>query len=104
MRANPARYAWNLLKVVTSVSSEPEAELVSARLSEAGIQVISRRSIGGPEWGVSGARDVYVEEHDLDRAREVLRADEGVSEAQLADLSDAAAPQLKDPDKGKPRR
>jgi len=90
--------------VVTSVSSEPEAALVTARLSEAGIQAISQRSIGGPEWGVSGARDVYVEEHDLDRAREVLRADEGVSEDQLADLSDAAAARLKDPDEGKPRR
>jgi hypothetical protein len=104
MRANSARYAWNLLKVITSVSSEPEAALVTARLSEAGIQAISQRSIGGPEWGVSGARDVYVEEHDLDRAREVLRADEGVSEDQLADLSDAAAARLKDPDEGKPRR
>ena len=90
--------------MVTSVSSEPEAALVTARLSEAGIQAISQRSIGGPEWGVSGARDVYVEEHDLDRAREVLRADEGVSEDQLADLSDAAAARLKDPDEGKPRR
>jgi len=70
MRANSARYAWNLFT----------------------------------EWGVSGARDVYVEEHDLDRAREVLRADEGVSEDQLADLSDAAAARLKDPAEGKPRR
>jgi len=104
MRANSARYAWNLFTVVTSVSSEPEAALVTARLSEAGIQAISQRSIGGPEWGVSGARDVYVEEHDLDRAREVLRADEGVSEDQLADLSDAAAARLKDPAEGKPRR
>jgi hypothetical protein len=87
-----------VLKLVTSVGSEPEAELIAARLSEAGIQAISRRSIGGPEWGVSGARDVYVEEHDLDRAREVLRAGEGVSEDQLAELSDAAASQ-KDPDR-----
>jgi hypothetical protein len=103
MRGNPASYAWNLLKVLTSVSSEPEAELVTARLSEAGIQAISQRSIGGPEWGVSGARDVYVEEHDLDRARDALEADEGVSEAELADLSEAAAARLKDPDDGKPR-
>ena len=88
--------------MVTSVSSEPEAALISARLSEAGIQAISQRSIGGPEWGVSGARDVYVEEHDLVRAREVLKTDEGVSEDELADLSEAAPAQFKDPNEGKP--
>src|SRR5207237_4374296 len=104
MQAKAPSYASDVLKVLTSVRSEPEAALVSARLSEAGIQAINQRSIGGPEWGVSGARDVYVEEHDLDRAREVLRADEGVSEDQLADLSDAAAARLKDPAEGKPRR
>jgi len=93
-----------VLKVVTSVSSEPEAALVSTRLSEAGIQAISQRSIGGPEWGVSGARDVYVDEQDLVRAREVLKADEDVSEDELADLSEAAPDPLKDPNEGKPTR
>ena len=90
--------------MLTSVSSEPEAALISARLSEAGVQAISQRSIGGPEWGVSGARDVYVEEHDLVRAREVLKTDEGVSEDELADLSEAAPAQFKDPNEGKPTR
>jgi hypothetical protein len=99
---NARRYPENLLKVLTSVSSEPEAELISARLSEAGIQAIARRSIGGPEWGVSGARDVYVEEHDLVRAREILAADESVSEDELADLSDAAPAELQDPGESKP--
>ncbi|MCW3069996.1 MAG: putative prokaryotic signal transducing protein [Solirubrobacterales bacterium] len=89
-----------MLKVVASVSSEPESELVSARLSEAGIQAIAQRSIGGPEWGYSGARDIYVEEADLSRAREVLKGDEGVSEDELADLSDAARSELKEPDAG----
>jgi len=104
MRGTSARYASGVLKVVTSVRSEPEAALVSARLSEAGIQAISQRSIGGPEWGVSGARDVYVEEQDLVRAREVLKADQGVSEDELADLSDAAPAQPEDTSEGKPKR
>jgi hypothetical protein len=91
-----------VLKVVTSVSSEPEAALISARLSEAGIQAIAQRSIGGPEWGESGARDVYVEEHDLVRAREVLKADEGVSEDELADLSDASHAESTDRSKDDP--
>jgi hypothetical protein len=96
MHAKAPSYASHVLKLLTSVRSEPEAALVSARLSEAGIQAIYQRSIGGPEWGVSGARDVYVEEHDLVRARELLKADEGVSEAELADLSDAASSKLED--------
>ena len=104
MQATAPRHASGVLKVLTSVSSEPEAALVSARISEAGIQAIYQRSIGGPEWGVSGARDVYVDEQDLVRAREVLKADEDVSEDELADLSEAAPDPLKDPNEGKPTR
>jgi len=80
-----------MLKIVTSVSSEPEAEMVCARLAEAGIQAMPQRSTGGPTWGISGARDVYVDEQDLDRAHEVLKADEGsFSDEELARLSDEA--------------
>jgi hypothetical protein len=93
-----------VLKVVTSASSEPEAALICARLAEAGIQAMPQRSIGGPEWGWSGARYVYVEEHDLLRAREVLKADEGVSEAELADLSGAPPAQPADRKKDEPTR
>jgi hypothetical protein len=103
MQAAAPSYASGVLKILTSVRSEPEAALVSARLSEAGIQAIYRRTIGGPEWGVSGARDVYVEEQDLVRARELLKADEGASEAELADLSDAASSKLKDDGGGQPQ-
>ena len=53
---------------------------------------------------MSGARDVYVDEQDLVRAREVLKADEDVSEDELADLSEAAPDPLKDPNEGKPTR
>jgi hypothetical protein len=79
------------LQVVTTVNSEAEAELVSERLLAAGIQAISQRTIGGPEWGFSGARDVFVNARDLERAHEVLKEDEGsFSDEELARLSDEA--------------
>ena len=74
------------LRVVATTGSEPEAELVIARLSDAGIAALAQRSIGGPEWGASGGRYVYVSEDDYERAREVL---EGAGEA--PDDSDQAS-------------
>jgi hypothetical protein len=78
-----------MLKVVTTVNGEPAADLLCTRLSEAGIAAIYQRSIGGPEWGASGAQDIFVEEVDLDRAREALSA-EGLDDDQLGELSDQA--------------
>jgi hypothetical protein len=79
------------LKIVTAVASEPEAELVVARLQAAGISAIAQRTIGGPEWGFSGARDVFVGEDDLERAHEVLASEEGTfSDEELGRLSEEA--------------
>jgi hypothetical protein len=79
------------LRSVTTVTSEPEAELVCQRLLAEGIQAIAQRTIGGPEWGFSGARNVMVEAKDLERARAVLASDEGTfSDEQLARLSEEA--------------
>lgn len=79
------------LAVATSVGSEMEADLVCARLREAGIHALSQRSIGGPEWGTSGARYVYVKQQDLERARALLSSEaESVSDEELNRLSDDA--------------
>jgi Putative prokaryotic signal transducing protein len=79
------------LKVVTTVASEAEAEMIRDRLLEADIHAISQRTVGGPGWGFPGARDVYVNEGDLDRAHAVLKADEGeFSDDELARLSEEA--------------
>jgi Putative prokaryotic signal transducing protein len=79
------------LKSVTTVSSEAEAEMVCDRLLAEGIHAISQRTIGGPEWGFSGARNVMVDAKDLDRAREVLDSDEAAfSDDELARLSEEA--------------
>jgi hypothetical protein len=86
------------LKVVATVANEAEAELVCGRLSEAGIAAVSQRAIGGPEFGASGGRYVYVDEADLDRATSLLEAEQGaISEAELARLSDEAGRQANEP-------
>jgi hypothetical protein len=65
-----------ILRVVTTVNSEPEAAMVCDLLSQAGIGAIQKLSSGvGGAWSGAGARDVYVEEHDLDRAQEVLNVE-----------------------------
>src|SRR6202167_2860939 len=78
-----------MLKIVTTASNAMEAELAIGRLSEAGIHCMQG---SGVAWGVvGGGSSVYVEETDLDRAREVLRADEGgFDEEELVRLSDEA--------------
>lgn len=77
-------------RIVTSVSNEAEAQMVGERLSEAGIRFSIRMASGGIQLGAAAARDVYVEAHDLDRARDVLTVDESFSEEELARLSDEA--------------
>ncbi|HYM54130.1 MAG TPA: DUF2007 domain-containing protein [Solirubrobacteraceae bacterium] len=86
------------LKSVTTVGSESEAEMVRGRLLAAGIHAIARRTIGGPEWGPSGARAVFVNAKDLDRAREVLASEEGTfSDDELARLSEEAGREANEP-------
>ena len=74
-----------------TVSGEFEADIVRERLAEAGIQVLIQGE-GNPRAIASGARDICVEDDELERAREVLKAAEGVSEAELAALSEADEP------------
>lgn len=86
------------LKALTAVSSEPEADMVIGLLSDAGIHALTQRSIGGPEWGYSGGRVVYVNEPDLERARAVLTADERpISDEELTRLSEQAGREAHEP-------
>ena len=69
---------------MTTVNNELEATVVCGRLSEAGIQSMQRPSAHQRgTWNPAGGRDVCVAERDLDRAREVLQADEEIGEQQL---------------------
>ncbi len=65
--------------------------MVCERLLAADIHAISQRTTGGPGWGFAGAHEVFVNAQDLDRARAVLKAEEGsFSDEELARLSDEA--------------
>lgn len=82
----------SMLKIATSVSNEPEAQLVCSRLSAAGVHSMLQRSGAGGARGLGagGACDVYVEEADLERARELLST-EPVSEEELIREEELAA-------------
>ncbi len=84
------------LRIVATVGNEAEAEMVAERLSEAGIRHMSRMASGGIRLGAAAARDLYVDARDLERAREVLKLDEGFSDEELARLSDEAGGAARD--------
>ncbi len=70
--------------------------MVAERLSEAGIRFTVRLASGGIRLGAAAARDLYVDEQDLDRARAMLEVDEGFSDEELARLSDEAGKAARD--------
>jgi cold shock CspA family protein len=66
--------------------------MVCDRLRAAGVDAVSK---GGPLSAYaqdSGTQDIYVADADLERARDALKEDQGVSEAELvqAEEEDAA--------------
>jgi hypothetical protein len=73
-----------------TVANEFEADMILSRLAEAGVRAVQEGPLGPRAEGF-GTRDIYVEEIDLDRAREALEAAEDISEEELAELSEAAA-------------
>jgi hypothetical protein len=80
-----------MLVLVASAQSEPEAQMICTRLSEAGIPALSKRGPGTdtPQFGVGGSREVYVEEALSARALELLQVPEFTDE-ELAELSERA--------------
>jgi hypothetical protein len=80
-----------MLKVVAGAANQPQAELIVGRLREIGIAAVSQLSLSNPEMGASGGRMVYVEERDLERARELLAVEEPpFSDEELGRLSEQA--------------
>ena len=80
------------LKVVATAANQAEGELITARLSQAGIGAIEQRASGNPEFGGTGARYIYVQASELDRARALLAIDEPpFTDDELARLSEEAA-------------
>ena len=84
------------LVAVAFAHNEPEADMICARLADAGIQAVSKRSVDIPQFGSGGAREIYVEDHLATAAREALATPEFTDE-ELAELSDQAGRQREDP-------
>ncbi len=77
------------VRVLTAVASEAEAELIRLRLLDTGASAIHQRTIGGPQWGAS-ARRIFINDEDVGRAQQVLAPEGGLSEEEIARLSDEA--------------
>jgi hypothetical protein len=84
-------YDARVLVSVASAQTEPEAEMICARLADAGVPATTRRTGGAdvPGLGSSGSRDIYVDEALAARASEVLAVPE-FSDEELAELSEQA--------------
>lgn len=74
--------------------------MICERLTEVGVQPLPIGALARP-GSLTGRRDIYVEDGDLDRAREILREAESVSDQELADESGAAVQQTH-PAEGEP--
>jgi len=79
--------------------------MICARLAGAGIRAVYKRGIGAdlPQFGVSGHRDVYVDEELAPRAREALAVPE-FSDDELAALSAEAGQALAGEERPPPAR
>lgn len=84
------------MRYLTKANNRFEASIIRDRLAEAGI---SAQVQGFIEGGMS-AGDVYVDERNLDNAREVLEVVQGVSEGELVELSAQSAHQAQSSDGG----
>jgi Putative prokaryotic signal transducing protein len=80
------------LRFVETATDDVQESLIAGRLAEAGIRCVSSRRRTRAD--TSAACDVYVRAADLERARAVLKEDEGgFDEAELTRLSQEAGKQ-----------
>jgi hypothetical protein len=94
------RAVSGVTRFLTSAPNEFVADMIYQRLTEAGVQPLSIGSEARPA-SLDGGRDIYVEDQDLDRARQILRRAESVSEQELSDESQGAVQQAR-PAKAEP--
>jgi hypothetical protein len=78
-------------RFLLTASGEFEAEIIRERLAEAGIGVLVKGQRNARAIG-AGARDIYVDDTQLEHAREVLAGAQNFDEDQLDALSQGAAP------------
>jgi hypothetical protein len=81
----------NDLKILTTATDAMQETLMVGRLSEAGIRCMQTGGLSAGGLRGGGPRNVFVKAADLERARAVLKADEGgFDEDELARLSEEA--------------
>lgn len=81
------------MKYLTTATSQPEAETIRSLLQSAGIVVVIQGGALASRAPALTGRDIYVDENDLDSARELLKNGSDISESELieAEEADAAA-------------
>jgi hypothetical protein len=72
---------------VTTASNEFEADIILGRLEEAGIHAWESNSLGGPA-GSAGPRDIYVEDAEVEKAKEALRQAQDVDAQDIESLAE----------------
>ena len=73
------------MKRLLTTENGPQAELIRSRLQEAGINALTHGTGLAAYTQESGAQEIYVGDDDLERAREVLKSYEGVSDEELVE-------------------
>jgi hypothetical protein len=76
---------------LATARNEIEADIIIGRLSDAGIHAWQQGTLGSRP-GYAGTQDIYVEEVDLQPAREALKAAQDVNEDELIALSEGKTP------------
>jgi hypothetical protein len=93
------------MRLLTSAPNEFVADMICQRLMEGKVQVLPVGTSARPA-SLAGGRDIYVEDADLERACEILRDAESLSDQDLSEATEAAVqrtqPKGIDPKTGEP--
>lgn len=79
------------MKRLLTTENGPQAELIRSRLQDAGITALMHGGGLAAYTQESGTQEIYVEDADLERAREVLKPYEDISEQELVEAEEEAA-------------
>jgi hypothetical protein len=73
---------------LTTARNEPELDAICGRLADAGIRVLAQGALDRLGVPFATSRDIYVNDDDLERARQVLSSNQDFDEDELARLSE----------------
>ncbi len=79
------------MKLLLRAANGPQAEMISGRLRDAGISALAQGDPLVAYTQEAGGRDVYVDDDDLERARELVKSYEDIDEDELIQAQEEAA-------------